>query len=166
MAQKFKTLQNGRDALKEATVVSTGVSEAGAIPALDSTGRLDESVLPVGIAADVKILECTEDLAAGKYVNIFLSGGIQKVRLADASNDRPSHGFVKEEFLTGALDAKVYFEGANDDLSGLTIGARQYLSTAGGRTETPRTSGLHQYLGIAISATEINTDIDDETVIL
>jgi hypothetical protein len=165
MAQKFKTLQNGRDALKEASVVSSGVANAGDIPALDSTGRLDPSVLPVGIGADVKVMEATEDLAAGQYVNIFLSGGIQKARLADASNDRPAHGFVKEAFLTGA-SATIYFEGANDDLASLTIGARYYLQTGGAVSSSPRTTGLHQFVGIAISATEINTDIDDETVIL
>jgi hypothetical protein len=165
MAQKFKTLQNGRDALKESTVVSSGVSNAGDILALDSTGKIDPSVLPVGIGADVKVMEATEDLAAGQYVNIFLSGGIQKARLADASNDRPAHGFVKEAFLTGA-SATVYFEGANDDLASLTIGARYYLQTGGSVSSSPRTTGLHQFVGIAISATEINTDIDDETVIL
>lgn len=165
MAQKFKTLQNGRDALKEAIVVSTGVAEAGAIPALDSTGRFDESLMPVGIVADVKLMETTEDLNAGNYVNIYNATGVQKVRLADASNDRPAHGFVKEAFLTGA-QAKIYFEGANDDLAGLTIGARYYLSTAGAISPTPRSTGIHQFVGIAISGTEINTDIDDETVLL
>jgi len=165
MAQKFKTLQNGRDALKEATVVSSGVSNAGDVPALDSTGKLDITVMPDGIGPDTKAMEATEDLSAGNYVNIFLSAGVQKVRLADASNDRPAHGYVKEAFLTGAT-AIVYFEGANDDLSGLTIGARYYLQTAGSASSAPRTTGLHQFVGIAISATEINTDIDDETVIL
>lgn len=165
MAQKFKTLQAGRDALKEATVISTGVSEAGNLIALNSSGRLDESVMPVGIAADIKVMETTEDLIAGSYVNIFLSSGVQKCRLADASNDRPAHGFVKSAFLTGA-NASIYFEGSNDDLSSLTIGARYYLSTAGTASSTPRSTGIHQFLGIAISATEINTDINEETVLL
>ena len=62
-------------------------------------------------------------------------------------------------------NATIYFEGANDDLSGLTPGARQYLSTAGGRTQTVPTTGLLQCLGIAISATEINTDISEEIVL-
>ena len=165
MAQKFKTLLNGRDALKEATVISSGVANAGDVLALDSTGKIDTSVLPVGVGPDVKVMETTEDLTAGSYVNIFLSAGVQKARLADASNDRPAHGFVKEAFLTGA-SASVYFEGANDDLASLTIGARYYLQTGGTISATPRTTGLHQFVGIAISATEINTDIDDETVIL
>ena len=164
MAQKFKTLENGRDKLKEATVVSSGVSNAGEIVGLDSTGRIDDSLMPIGIAADVAVMECSEDLNAGNYVNIYNASGEQKCRLADASNDRPAHGFVKEAFTTGG-DAKIYFEGANDDLSGLTIGARYYLNTAGGPSATPRSSGIHQFLGIAISATSINTDIDDETVL-
>ena len=166
MAQKFKTLVSGRDTLKEATVVSTGIPEAGNIPALDSTGKLDTSVLPVGVGPDVKAMEATEILAAGNYVNIYNAAGTQKCRLADRSNDRPAHGFVKASFSIGAT-ATIYFEGTNDGLSSLTPGARQYLATAGGRTETPyTTAGLHQFVGVAISATEINTDIDDETVIL
>jgi hypothetical protein len=166
VAQKFKTIQSGRDALKEATVISGGIANAGDIPALDSAGKLDITVLPTGVGPDTKVLEATENLTAGKYVNIFNDAGTEKCRLADASNDRPAHGFVKDLFNIGQ-SAIIYFEGANDDLSALTPGARQYLSTAGSATPTPRTAaGLHQFLGIAISATEINTDIDDETVIL
>jgi hypothetical protein len=43
-----------------------------------------------------------------------------------------------------------------------------YLGTAGNPTHTvPATPGsvIHQFLGIAISATEINTDIEDAIVL-
>ena len=122
--------------------------------------------MPVGISPDVKAMVASEGLNAGSYINIYSNAGVQNARLADASNDRPAHGFVKNAFLTGET-ASIYFEGANDDLAGLTVGARYYLGTAGLATITPRTAaGLHQFLGIAISTTEINTDIDDEIVIL
>jgi hypothetical protein len=162
MAQKFIRLNNGRLAEKEATVTSTGVAEAGEVVALDSAGKLDVSVLPVGVGPDVTILEATEDLGAGDYVNIFDNGGTPAVRLADNSNSREAHGFVKSAFLIGQ-DATVYFEGANDSLSGLTVGARYFLGTAGSATATPPQSPaqISQLLGIAISATAINTDIDD-----
>jgi hypothetical protein len=162
MAQKFKTLVSGRDTLKEATVSSAGAANAGDIIALDANGQIDETLIPI---FDVKLLETTEALNAGSYVNIYNATGISKCRLADKSNDRPAHGFVKTAYSIGAT-AKIYFEAGNNALSGLTIGARQYLGVAGARTETPATTGLHQFLGIAVSATEVNTDIDDETVIV
>jgi hypothetical protein len=165
MSQKFLTLQSGRETLKEATASSAGAGNAGDIPALDSAGRLDVSMMPVGIAPDVKVMVATEALNAGSYVNIYNIAGIEKCRLADKSSDRPANGFVKDAVLS-AGNATIYFEGANDDLTGLTPGQRQYLSTAGNVTSTPVTTGIHQFLGIAISATEINTDIEDAIVIL
>lgn len=165
MADKYLVIgTDGRTTQKEATVVSAGAGDAGEVVALGSNGRLDNSVMPVGIAPDVKVMEAIEAIGAGKYVNIFNDSGTQKCQLADQSNDRPAHGFVKDAVLANA-NATIYFEGANDDLSGLTPGARQYLSTAGGRTQTVPTTGLLQCLGIAISATEINTDISEEIVL-
>lgn len=164
MAKKYIELLNGKLANKEATVSSAGAANSGEIVALDSTGKIDVSVLPVGVGPDVKLLEVTEDLTGGQYVNVFDVSGTAKVRLADASNGRDAHGFVKEAYLTGAT-AVVYFEGPNDDLVGLTIGGRVYLNTAGGVTQTPRATGIHQFLGVAVSATEVNTDIDDFVVL-
>lgn len=160
MAKKYIELLNGKLANKEATVASAGAANAGEVVALDSTGKIDVSVLPVGVGPDVKLLETSEDLLAGQYVNIFDVSGNPKVRLADASNGRDAHGFVKEAYLSGAI-ATVYFEGPNDDLSALTVGGRCYLNTAGTVTQSPRSTGIHQFLGIAVTATEINTDIDD-----
>lgn len=160
MAKKYIELLNGKLATKEATVASAGAANAGEVVALDSTGKIDVSVLPVGVGPDVKLLEASEDLLAGQYVNIFDVSGTPKVRLADASNGRDAHGFVKEAYLSGAI-ATVYFEGPNDDLSSLIVGGRCYLNTAGTVTQSPRSTGIHQFLGIAVTATEINTDIDD-----
>lgn len=160
MAKKYIELLNGKISNKEATVASAGAANSGEIVALDSTGKIDVSVLPVGVGPDVKLLETSEDLLAGQYVNIFDVSGTPNVRLADASNGRDAHGFVKEAYLSGAT-ATVYFEGPNDDLSALTVGGRCYLNTAGTVTQSPRSTGIHQFLGIAVTATEINTDIDD-----
>lgn len=163
MADKFIELNNGKLREKEATESSTGVAEAGDIVALDSTGKIDVSMLPVGVGPDVSVLPATENLSAGDYVNIFDDGGTPSVRLADNSNSRDAHGFVKAAVTSGS-NATVYFEGANDSLSGLTVGARHYLDTAGGVTSTAPASPaaqISQYLGLAINATTINTDIDD-----
>ena len=167
MAKKYQTLQNGREKLVEATVVSTGAAQAGDIVALDSTGRLDVSVLPIGVGPDVAIIETTEALSAGKYVNIYLDSGNARCRLADSTNDRPAHGFVNSSYSIGQL-ATIFFEGPNDNLSGLTIGSRYYLSSSGGVSNTPPslpTDVIHQYLGIATSTTTINTDIEDAVLL-
>ncbi len=167
MANKYRTLLNGREKMQEATVTSAGSANAGEILALDSSGRIDVSVLPVGVGPDVSTLEATEALNAGDYVNIYNSAGTPKVRKADSTNDRPAHGFVKDGYSIGAM-AVVYFEGPNDDKSSLTPGARYYLAAAGGVTSTAPLSPTHaisQFLGIAVSATTINTDIADEVVL-
>ncbi len=164
MAQKPIQLVAGKLTQVEATVVSTGAADAGEIVALDSSGKIDVSVLPTGVGPNVKLVLASEAIGAGKYVNIYDNGGTPNVRLADNSNGREAHGFVKDA-VASAANATVYFEGTNDDLSSLTPGARQYLGTAGGVTATPPTfaggATIHQLVGSAISATEIDTDIDD-----
>lgn len=168
MAQKPIHLVNGKLTQIEATVVSAGAGDAGEIVALDSSGKIDVSVLPTGVGPNVKVILASEAIGAGKYVNIYDNGGTPNVRLADNSNGREAHGFVKDA-VASAANATVYFEGTNDDLSALTPGARQYLGTAGGVTATPPTfaggAAIHQLVGSAISATEIDTDIDDCVVL-
>jgi len=166
-AKRYLELNSGKIATKQATVVSSGAGNDGDLVALNSSGKLDETVLPVGVGPDVAsiVVEDTSGLAAGDYVNIFNNGGTPKVRLADNSNGREAHGFVKASYADAAT-AIVYFEGPNDDLSGLTPGQRVYLGTAGGVITTPLdpavdTGSIHQLLGSATSATEVNTDIDD-----
>jgi hypothetical protein len=167
MADRYITLNNGKNTMTEATVVSTGVAEAGDILALDSNGKIDESVLPIGVGPDVKIATVNEasGLSAGDYVNIFDNGGTPNVRLADNSNGRPAHGFVKASHAD-ATQATIYFEGPNADLAGLTVGGRVYLGTAGGVIQTPldpaiNAGDIHQLLGTAVDTTEVNTDIED-----
>jgi len=164
MADRYVALVGGKRSLVEGTVSSTGVAEAGDVVALDATGKLDPSLLPTGAGPDTAAIVVSDaaGLSAGDYVNIFDDTGAA-VRLADNSNGRPAHGFVLSAFADAAT-ALVYFEGPNTALAGLTVGARQYLDTAGATTETPVavTSGdIHQFLGVAISATAINTDIED-----
>jgi len=168
MAQKPLQLVNGKITQVEGKVVSAGSGDAGAIVALDSSGRVDVSVLPVGVGPDVALILASENIGAGKYVNIWNNTGTPNVRLADNSNSRDAHGFLKDAVTSGNT-ATVYFEGTNDDLGGLTPGNRIYLGTAGGITNTPPTfaggAAISQFVGYAISATEINTDIDDEIVL-
>jgi len=167
-AKSFLRLVSGIASAIQATIVSAGAGNDGDIVALDSTGKFDLSVMPVGVGADVKVIvvEDATGLTAGDYVNIFDSTGTAKCRLADNSNNRAAHGFVKAAFADAA-SATVYFEGPNDDLSGLTAGQRVFLGTVGGTITTPLapvtdTGKSSQFLGVAVSATEVNTDIADK----
>lgn len=167
-AQKPLQLVNGLHTQVQATVVSSGAASDGAILALDSTGKIDATVLPAGVGADVKSIIASEAIAAGKYVNIYNNAGAANIRNADNSNNRPAHGFVKAA-VSAAASGTVYFESANDGLSALTIGSRYYLGVTGSPTATVPTfvggAQILQLLGVAISATEINTDIEDPVVL-
>jgi len=166
-AKSFMRLVSGKLKAIQGVVTSAGAVNDGDLAVLDSTGRFDITTMPVGVGADVQsiVVEEVAGLAAGDYVNVFDNAGTPKVRLADNSNGRDAHGFVKATFADAAT-AIVYFEGANNDLSGLVAGQRVYLGTSGGVITTPLvpitdTGKIHQYLGKAISATEVNTDIAD-----
>ena len=163
---KFITLDNGRKKLQSAIDVSTGTADACKILKTDATGRIDPTFLPVGIGDDSKMIEASEALDAGDFVNIFDDAGTTKVRKADASNDRPAHGFVNTA-AAAASQANVFFEGENNALSGLTGGSRYYLDTAGNITTTPKTTAgeLHQFVGVACTATELNAEISESVQI-
>lgn len=161
MADKFLSNNAGRITEKEATVTSAGAGDAGEIVALDAAGKLDSTVMPVGVGADTQVIVASEALTAGDFVNVYNDTGTPKCRKADASDGtKPANGFVLDNVDQDA-NATVYFDSENTALTGMTIGARQYLSeTAGDITETaPTTSGaLVQYLGTARSATELGFD--------
>jgi hypothetical protein len=162
---KFVTIVNGRQTLESSIDTSVGAASQGRIPELDASGRLDNSMMPVGIGADTTNKVASENLAAGNYVNIWNDAGVAKVRKADASViGKECNGFVLEGAAEGAI-AMIYFEGRNTQLTGLTPGARYYLSDTlpGGVTLVPVTAEghIHQYLGVAVSDTEINFEATD-----
>lgn len=171
MADKYLTLVNNQRTEREATVVSTGVAEAGDLLALDANGKVDLSVLPTGVGPDVSVVEATENLTAGDYVNIYDSTG-PKCRKADASAanaGKIARGFVLTSVTMGQ-NATIYHEGANDQLSGLTPGVTYALShsTPGGAIAlaSATTTAGHslQILGYATSATTINTEIEPPVI--
>jgi hypothetical protein len=159
MADKYIKNNAGQLAEVEATVTSSGAGNAGDIVALDSSGKLDTTVLPTGIGATTKLAATTENLSAGDLVNLYNDSGTIKARKADASNGRRAVGFVLSS-VTSPNNATVYLDGTITGLTGLTPGAAYYLSgsSAGAATATaPTTSGyISQEIGIALSATEIN----------
>lgn len=169
MAAKYIAMNNGRLQEVQATTVSTGAADDGKIVALDATGRIDQSMMPVGVGADIAIIIASETLAAGDFVNIWNDAGTPKVRKADASTQgKEAVGFVLEA-ATANTNARVYFEGRNTAVTGKTPGARQYLSavTPGATVETPPSGSgqVVQTLGIAISATSIAAEISDGVIL-
>jgi hypothetical protein len=113
--------------------------------------------IPLGSSAPASIpLATSENLAIGDLVNIYNNAGTATARKADSSNGRVSSGFVLAA-TTSPASADVYASGIITGLSGMTPGARQYLDTAGGVTETaPSVAGeLVQFVGIAITSSTL-----------
>lgn len=158
-----KYIKNNAGQLQEVAALqaSAGAGDAGKIPALDASGRIDNSMMPVGIGADTKDIVTSEALSAGDFVNIYDNAGTPTARKADASSPaKRAHGFVLAAVGSGA-NATVYFEGQNTQVSGLTAG-EVYLDDAspGDATDTaPSTAGhIVQRLGVALDATTIDFD--------
>lgn len=142
------------------TLLNAATTGADKVLKTKADGTIDESVLPTGIGADVKIVPASEALAANDLVNIWADGGVAKARKADAASEgKEAHGFVKAGAALGA-DASVYFEGRIAGLTGLTPGARLYLSAATpGATvlAAPAAAGnIVQWIGDAVDTTELD----------
>lgn len=154
MADKYLALVGGQERQVEGQVTGGGVGQAGKLVALDNTGRLDQSILPVGLTPDVYVGVAHEALAAGAFVYLRSDGKVANASGVAGGNQ--AVGFVLE--ASAANDpARVYFEGRNTVLTGLTPGARVYLSDSapGGTTHTPVAGAgkVHQFLGCAVEAT-------------
>ena len=153
----------GRLDRKTALDVSAGSADAGKVVALNSSGKLDATLFDsatLGGGGDAIL--CTEALAAGDWVNIFLSGGVRKCRKALAADGtKPAHGFVIAAVTSGG-SATVYRGGTNTKiaLTGFTtsdIGTPLFLSdsVSGGCTKTPPSTAAHllQRLGFIADVT-------------
>jgi len=166
MADKYIALLGGIETEVEATATGGSVGQAGKIPALDNGGRLDQSMMPVGILPDTYTGVAFESLSAtSPFVYVKSDGQIANASAGVGGN--PAIGFVIAN-AASAAPATVYFEGRVTGLTGLTVGARYYLSdtTPGGLTTTPVTGAgkLHQYLGRAVSTTTLSFEADDHIV--
>lgn len=172
MADKPLQLVSGLVTEVEAKVSSAGAGDSGRIVALDASGRIDSTMMPVGIGADTASIQASENLAAGDYVNIHDVTGSARVRKADASTAsaaEQAHGFVLNNVTSGD-NATVYFEGPNTALTSLTIGTTYVLShtTPGGvvalGSATTTAGHIVQIVGVAVSATTINTEIGQPVI--
>lgn len=148
---------------KEITPITTssGAGDAAKIPQTDGSGRLDMSIMPLGLTAETKTITASENLDPGNFVNLHNSTGL-KIRKADASNGRRADGFVIAA-VTSGQPATVYYGNLNTALSGLTAGTEYWLDAAGGVTATPPSTGGHisQYLGKGTDTGEMLVEIGE-----
>jgi hypothetical protein len=98
-------------------------------------------------------LLASETLAAGDIVNIF-SGGVRKASSTDIT--KQAHGFVTASY-SSTNPVIVFYSGLLTGTSGLTAGARYFLSASGTEATTPPTltGQLSQEIGVAISTTAL-----------
>jgi hypothetical protein len=169
MADTYIRLDHADGTLKEteATDTSTGAADAGDIVALDATGRIDLSMMPVGIGADTQALTASESLAAGDFVNVWNNAGTPSVRKADATTaGKHAHGYVLASAALGAT-ATVYFDGINTQAAGLVVGDLFLSTTPGLATATPpaASGNVVQRLGAATSGTSANFEASAPVVL-
>ncbi len=150
-----------------ATDTSAGAADAGKIPALDSAGRLAQNMMPVGVTPDTLTANASGALSAGDFIYVTSGGLIARASAAPGGNE--TIGFVLAASTTGT-PATAYFEGRNTGLTGLTVGAKYYLSTTvpgGVQTAVPTGAGaFQQAVGRAISASTIAFEADDQPITL
>lgn len=166
-AKKFLRLINGVITEVFGIQTSAGAANAGDVPVLDDTGRLDNSMMPVGIGADTAVIDASEGLAAGDWINVWNDAGAAKVRKADATTaGKDVSGFVLAA-VTSGNPATVYFEGTNTQVTGQTPGPVYLQTTAGtGGATIPSASGnVVQQIGVAVSATATNFERNTPVVL-
>jgi hypothetical protein len=155
---------NGTQVEYSGVTTSAGAGSSGEFPALDSAGRLDTTMMPVGFGQDAIAATAAEALAAGDFVYFNGSGGVLK---ADATAiAKQARGYVLTAVLNAA-EATVYFDDSNTSLTGLTPGATYYLSVASGTitTTAPTASGqIVQEIGFASSATNLRVNIQEPII--
>lgn len=114
-------------------------------------------------------IETSVDLDSGTFVNIYIDGGIPKLRKSDMTvtfpSNRAADGFVKVGGTAGDI-VTVHFMGINEALSGLVIGQMYFISTDGLITGTPPTTAgyILQPIGKAISTTSLYFERADPVI--
>lgn len=154
---KFLKLSGGLITEEQTVGTSAGAGDAGKVAHLDSNGRFDSTMMPVGYGEDIGVFTAGENLTAGDLVYVSAAGTVWK---ADANAVAKSAiGFVLAG-ASAAASCNVYFEGTITGLTGLTAGSKYFLSasTTGGITTTaPSGSGdIVQLVGVATSTTTLS----------
>jgi hypothetical protein len=168
---KFLNVDTATGRIKQevAVTASAGAADASKIPALDSGGKLDATMMPAGLGTDSRSgILASEAIAAGALVDVYNNAGVLNVRNASATaSGKEADGFTLAAIASGA-SGTVYFEGTITGLTGLTIGGRCYLGTAGGavvQTPPAASGNVLQFVGVALSATEVTFEADDGIIL-
>lgn len=113
-------------------VGNSGAGDSGKTVVRDTNGRIDLTDMPVGIGVEVATITAVGALAAGDWVNVYAATGV-KCRKADATvAGKEANGFVLAA-VTDGNSALVYGPSqTNTQLTGLTPGEMYWLSTTAG----------------------------------
>jgi len=172
MATKKYVIVNtgsGSPFTQETTIdTSAGAGDSGKIPSLDSGGKLDLSFMPSGVGGDTRTVTAGETLSAGDL--IYLSAAPEALK-ADANSDaKAAIGFVLSGITAAATGTAYFGSGMITGLSGLTAGAKYYLSAATpGAITTTKPSGsgdIIQQIGVAVSTTELYFEPQDAILLI
>lgn len=140
-------------------VIVGGSANAGQIVALGPAGTLDPTMMPPGVAADVKACPASEALAGPALVNLYANSGVITARNADGSTQgKAADGYVLAAVAQGA-QAQVYLgSGIVPGFTGLTPGeAFLSASTPGAVAATGAAAAgqTFQKVGKALDATTL-----------
>ena len=148
------------------TVSGGTVGQAGNIPALDNSGRIDPTLMPVGVVADTYSGTAFENIQNGAFVYIRSDGQVANATGVPGGIEAMAFALVG---VSTGQSVLVYFEGRNTSLGSLTPGKRYYLSDSvpGGLTGVPIVGAdkIHQYLGRAVTSNTLSFE-PGESIIL
>ena len=165
MADYIAIESDGKKRVTPFINASRGSQDANKAVETNSAGLIDDSLIDADV---VKVsIEASEAIASNRLVEIYNDSGTAKVRLADASNSRQAHGFVKTAAAANAM-AEVFRSGRITGLTGIP-GADMYLGTMGQPTATPidftdaaaRSGAILQQLGSMISTDTLSFEHDE-----
>lgn len=159
--KKYLILNTGAGAspiTQESTIdTSAGAGDAGKVPSLDGSGKLDLSFMPSGVGGDTRTVTAGETLAAGDL--IYFSSTPEAFKADANAEAKEAIGFVLSGITAAATGTAYFGSGVITGLTGLTAGARYYLSatTPGGITTTKPSGSadIVQQIGFALSTTEL-----------
>lgn len=143
--------------------VSTGAPDASKMVQTDANGKWDQSLMPTGIAPDQKTANANGAISARDLIYMEAAGTWARATAA-AGTPKEATAWATSSVLTGAALVG-QDEGIIPGFSGLTPGAAYFLSdtTPGGILIDPGPVGsgkIAQYVGTALSATELNFEPD------
>lgn len=169
-APKYLAWLSGRRSEVTALQTSAGAGDADKIVATGPGGTLDPSLMPPGIVPDQFAGTSNGAITIRDLCSVDLTTGLIS-RASAAAGGKQCDGWAQSSVATGQ-PITIQLEGKLTGLSGLTPGARYFLSdsTPGSYMIAPgpvtTTAGkLAQYIGTAMSATVLNFEPEDSTVL-